>query len=175
MLLPSVIIVFIFAYIPLYGLTIAFKNFNPAKGILGDNPWCGLDNFEYIFSIPNIGRVFYNTVIIAGGKIVVGTVVAIVVALLLNECTVKWLKHGVQFVKKTYPQTLLWNKHLTGPTKTQVERWSSMQELIDTYFLNMITGKIDIDTSFDQMVAEWNKLGGEQVTRDVNEIYNQFK
>jgi len=96
MLLPSVIIVFIFAYIPLYGLTIAFKNFNPAKGILGDNPWCGLDNFEYIFSIPNIGRVFFNTVTIAVGKIVVGTVVAIAVALLLNECTVKWLKHGVQ-------------------------------------------------------------------------------
>lgn len=79
------------------------------------------------------------------------------------------------FVKKTYPQALLWNKHLTGPTKTQVERWSSMQELIDTYFLKMINGEIDIDTGFDQMVAEWSKLGGDQVTREINEIYDQFK
>lgn len=96
MILPSVIMVFVFAYIPLYGLTIAFKKFNPAKGMLGDNPWCGLENFKYIFSLPDIDRVFLNTVVIAVLKIVIGTLVAIVVALLLNECRCRSLKRGVQ-------------------------------------------------------------------------------
>ncbi len=96
MLLPSVIMVFIFSYIPLYGLLIAFKDYNPARGLLRSNPWCGFDNFKYIFSLPTIDRVFYNTVIIAVGKIIAGTMVAIIVALLLNECRISWLKRGVQ-------------------------------------------------------------------------------
>lgn len=96
MLLPSVIMVFVFSYIPLYGLTIAFKNFNPARGMLGDNPWSGLENFRYIFSLPTIGTVFANTVVIAVLKIVFGTLVAIVVALLLNECKNAVLKRSVQ-------------------------------------------------------------------------------
>ncbi len=96
MMLPSVVLVFIFSYIPLYGLTIAFKKFNPARGLFGDNPWCGLDNFKYIFSIPDIDRVFMNTVIIAVAKIVLGTVVSIGVALLLNECRNRFVKRSVQ-------------------------------------------------------------------------------
>ncbi len=96
MLLPSVVLVFIFSYIPLYGLTIAFKKFNPARGLFGDNPWCGLENFRYIFSIPDIDRVFLNTLIIAVAKIVIGTAVAIGVALLLNECRSRFVKKSVQ-------------------------------------------------------------------------------
>ncbi len=96
MLLPSVIALFIFSYIPLYGLTIAFQKFNPAKGLFGDNPWIGLKNFSYIFSLPNIWRVFGNTLIIAILKIVLGTLVAIVVAILLNECRRAFIKRGVQ-------------------------------------------------------------------------------
>lgn len=96
MLLPSVIMVFIFSYIPLYGLTIAFKKFNPAKGLFGDNPWCGLDNFRYILSLPDIGRVLTNTVEIAVMKIVFGTLTAIIVALLLNECRRPVLKRSIQ-------------------------------------------------------------------------------
>lgn len=98
MLLPSVIMVFIFSYIPLYGLTIAFKKFNPAKGLFGDNPWCGLDNFRYILSLPDIDRVFLNTVEIAVMKIFFGTLMAIVVALMLNECKRPALKRTVQTV-----------------------------------------------------------------------------
>lgn len=96
MLSPSVIMVIIFSYIPLYGLTIAFKKFNPAKGLFGDNPWNGLENFRYIFSLPDIGRVFSNTLIIALAKIIVGMAAAITVALLLNECRIKYVKKSVQ-------------------------------------------------------------------------------
>ena len=86
MILPGVIMLFIFNYIPLGGIIIAFQNFNPARGLFGDNPWIGLENFEYVFSLPNTGRVFMNTLIIAVLKIVIGTAVPIIVALLLNEC-----------------------------------------------------------------------------------------
>lgn len=98
MLLPSVMMVFIFGYIPLYGLTIAFKKFNPGRGLLGANPWCGLDNFSYILSLPNINCVFMNTVEIAVMKIIFGTLAAIVTALLLNECGRPALKRTVQTV-----------------------------------------------------------------------------
>ena len=96
MLLPSVVMIIIFSYIPMYGLVIAFQKFNPAQGMFGDNPWCGLDNFSYVFSLPNIDRVFMNTVVIAVGKIIAGTLVAIAVALMLNECTNRLVKRSVQ-------------------------------------------------------------------------------
>ena len=54
MLLPGVILIFIFAYIQLYGVIIAFEDYNPAMGF--SSPWAGLKNFEYIFSQPEIGR-----------------------------------------------------------------------------------------------------------------------
>ncbi|MDO4292809.1 MAG: extracellular solute-binding protein [Eubacteriales bacterium] len=79
------------------------------------------------------------------------------------------------FVAKTYPQDLLWNQYLGAPTKTQNERWSSMTELIDSYYLKMINGEIDINTGFDQMVKEWNTLGGTQVTAEINEEYAKYR
>ena len=96
MLLPAVILVLIFAYIPMYGLVIAFQNFNAAKGIFGGQKWIGLGNFTYIFTLPSIWRVFGNTLIIAVLKIIFGTLAAITTALLLNECSAKGVKKGVQ-------------------------------------------------------------------------------
>ena len=78
------------------------------------------------------------------------------------------------YVAETYPQDLLWNAYLGAPTETYNERWSSMTELLDTYYLKMIKGEIDIDTGFDQMVEEWNQLGGEQVTAEVNAEYAKY-
>lgn len=96
MMLPGVAALFIFSYIPLYGVFIAFQNFNPAKGLFGSNSWIGLENFKYVFSLPNTGRVFSNTLLIAVLKIIIGTIVPIVVALLLNECRNKFMKRTIQ-------------------------------------------------------------------------------
>lgn len=86
MMIPGVVMLLIFHYIPLYGITIAFQNFNPAKGLFGGNPWIGFENFRYVFSLPNTGRVFANTLFIAVMKIIIGTLVPIIVSLMLNEC-----------------------------------------------------------------------------------------
>lgn len=78
------------------------------------------------------------------------------------------------FVMETYPDIMLWNQYQGAPTPTQVERWGSMQDLIDTYFLKMINGEIEVDGGFEQMVEEWYALGGTEVTKEINEIYNEL-
>ena len=96
MLIPGIIFLFIFNYIPLCGIYISFQDFNPAKGIFGNNEWVGFDNFAYIFSLPNIWWVFGNTLIIAVLKIIFGTLVPIIVSMMLNECRNKLFKRTIQ-------------------------------------------------------------------------------
>ncbi|NOU91247.1 ABC transporter permease subunit [Paenibacillus sp. LMG 31460] len=95
MILPSLILVIIFSYIPMVGIVIAFNKFSPVKGFFG-SPWVGFDNFRYIFELPDTMQVIWNTVIIAGMKIVAGLVVPIIIALLLNEIRISFVKRGVQ-------------------------------------------------------------------------------
>lgn len=83
MLLPGVILVFIFSYIPLYGLIIAFEKYNPGLGF--SSKWVGLENFKYIFSQPYFTRTIWNTFYIAIFKIIGGIAVPVIFALLLNE------------------------------------------------------------------------------------------
>ncbi len=85
MLLPGVLLVLIFSYIPMTGIIIAFQQFNPVKGLFGDQKFVGLANFEYVFSLPNIWQIVWNTLTIAVMKIVAGLIIPIVVSLLLNE------------------------------------------------------------------------------------------
>ena len=79
------------------------------------------------------------------------------------------------FVDDTYPDIIVWNGYMGAPTETWADRWSSLQELIDTTFLKIIQGNLDLDSGFDNMVKEWNALGGEQVTKEVNEIVATYK
>lgn len=96
MLLPSVILIAIFCYLPMYGIIMAFQQYNPAKGLFGAQKWVGWYNFEYIFTLPDFGHVMWNTILIAGLKIIAGLVVPVVAALLLNEIRSKWLMRGIQ-------------------------------------------------------------------------------
>lgn len=100
MLLPGLIIILIFSYVPMGGLIIAFQDFIPSKGLFGNQEWIGLKNFEYVFNFPGFGQAMKNTVIIAFWKIVLGLVVPIVFALMLNEV------HRIRF-KKTV-QTIVY-------------------------------------------------------------------
>ena len=86
MMIPGVLALILFSYVPMFGIFIAFQNFNPAKGLFGNNPFIGFENFRYVFSLPTVWRVFFNTLGIALAKIIIGTLVPIAIALLLNEC-----------------------------------------------------------------------------------------
>lgn len=85
MLIPGVIIVFIYMYIPLSGLIIAFQKFVPAKGLFGNQKWIGWDNFIYLYNLPGAISALRNTVIIAFFKIVLHLLIPITVSILLNE------------------------------------------------------------------------------------------
>ncbi len=96
-LLPAVIVVFIFHYLPIYGIIIAFKNFNSVDGILG-SPWVGLDNFKRFVSALQFVTIFSNTLSISLYDLVAGFPVPIILALLLNQVTKKWYKSLVQTI-----------------------------------------------------------------------------
>lgn len=102
MLLPGVILVFIYSYLPLAGIAIGFQKFMPSKGLFGSK-WVGLDNLQYMLNMPDIRQVVWNTFYISILKIVFGQLVPIVIALLLNEI-------AVQRIKKLF-QTLIYLPH----------------------------------------------------------------
>lgn len=85
MLLPAVVLVSIYSYGAMAGVTIAFQKFIPARGFFGEQQWVGLQNFQTLFSMANIWSVVRNTVVIAFAKMVGHIVVPVTFALLLNE------------------------------------------------------------------------------------------
>lgn len=107
MLIPGIVLMIVFHYVPLAGLVVAFQRFIPAKGLFGDQTWIGLGNFEYIFSMPNTLNVIRNTLVMAVGKIVLNFLTSITVALLLNELTNRVFKRTVQTVIY-FPHFLSW-------------------------------------------------------------------
>lgn len=94
MLIPGVILTFIFAYIPLYGVIIAFQEYNPGMGF--SSPWVGLDNFKFLFSQPAFVQTIWNTLYIAFFKLIGGIIVPVIVALLLNELASEKIKRIFQ-------------------------------------------------------------------------------
>jgi putative aldouronate transport system permease protein len=107
LLLPAAIYYVIFKYIPMYGVIIAFKNFNFAKGILGSD-WIGMENFRYLFGLRNFYTVFFNSIYLSFLRLLWGFPIPIILALLLNEMrglrykrilqTVLYLPHFISWV-----------------------------------------------------------------------------
>ncbi|MEK5255970.1 ABC transporter permease subunit [Paenibacillus sp. FSL F4-0125] len=95
MLIPAVVLQFIFGYLPLGGLVIAFKDFKPYDGIWGSK-WVGLEHFRFMFEYPDSKKVIINTVLIAGLKIILNVIVPFTFALLLNEVRRNSVKRTVQ-------------------------------------------------------------------------------
>lgn len=75
----------------------AFQDYVPAKGIF-KSKFVGLEHFKYMMELPDIVQIFTNTLVIAVGKIILGTLMAIVFAILLNEIRVKFLKKTIQTI-----------------------------------------------------------------------------
>ncbi|MCM3747856.1 ABC transporter permease subunit [Paenibacillus pasadenensis] len=97
MLLPAIVFLIIFSYIPMYGASIAFKDFWITKGILG-SPWVGLEHFEKIFRTEKFWQVFRNTIEINLLRLVFGFPAPIILAILLNEVRHKFFKRSIQTI-----------------------------------------------------------------------------
>ena len=97
MILPVVVYFILFAYKPMYGIIIAFKQYRPTLGIM-ESPWVGLDQFVTFFRDPYFWRLLRNTFSISGLSILFGFPAPILLALLLNEIRCNWFKRTVQTV-----------------------------------------------------------------------------
>lgn len=97
LLLPGLLLLFVFNYIPLFGVWIAFENFVPFKGIINSD-WVGLKNFEYFLADAKFWQVLKNTIEINVLQIIFGFPVPIIFALLLNEIWFTKFKKTVQTV-----------------------------------------------------------------------------
>lgn len=97
MLLLPMLFLAVFSFAPLFGILMAFQDYIPAKGIL-QSRWVGLENFDFIFSLPSSRQIFANTIIISLGKLAAGIIVPVFFALLLNEIRVIAFKRTVQTI-----------------------------------------------------------------------------
>jgi len=97
MLIPAGILLLIFSYYPMYGVSIAFQDYQPVNGFFG-SPFVGLKWFKYVFEMPDFKEILSNTLIMAIGKILIGTLFSIVFALLLNEIKNRRYKKTVQTI-----------------------------------------------------------------------------
>lgn len=84
LLFPSIILLIMFAYIPMFGLVIAFKDYSPANGIL-NSPWAGFKYFTQFFNSVQFGTTMMNTLKISIYSILVGFPLPILLALLCNQ------------------------------------------------------------------------------------------
>ena len=97
MFVPGVVYLFINCYIPMFGIQIAFRSYNARDGIYG-SPWCGLDNFTFLFRTNDAFVMTRNTLLYNLVFIALGTVLAIAVAIILNEIRSKGAKQFYQTV-----------------------------------------------------------------------------
>lgn len=97
MILPCLAYYFIFHYMPMYGVIIAFKKFDIVKGIMG-SPWVGLTNFKNFFAGPYAFRLIKNTLLLSLYNLIFYFPIPIIFALFLNEVMNKWFKRVVQTV-----------------------------------------------------------------------------
>jgi putative aldouronate transport system permease protein len=97
MMLPGMLFLLVFSYVPMVGILMAFQKFSPGKGLFG-SPFVGLKHFQYMFSLPDIWDIIRNTLTIAIGKMLFTTLMAIIFALLLNEIQHRFLKRTVQTI-----------------------------------------------------------------------------
>ena len=97
MLLPGLIFVILFLYLPIFYNFIAFKDYKIFLGPLG-SPWCGLKNFTKLFRTPDFMRILKNTFALCFLKILIGFPIPIILALLINEVKNIMFKKTIQTI-----------------------------------------------------------------------------
>ncbi|WP_223192964.1 ABC transporter permease [Paenibacillus sedimenti] len=103
---PIVIFYIIFSYIPMYGIVLAFKEFDYSKGIL-ESPWNHFQNFRDVFGNPDFVVAFRNTILISLGRLIIEFPIPIFLALLLNEISKGRMTRIFQTVF-TFPHFISW-------------------------------------------------------------------
>ncbi|WP_256760540.1 sugar ABC transporter permease [Cohnella sp. WQ 127256] len=108
MVWPGILLVFVFSYIPMYGVLTAFMDYNVFSGAhIFENPWVGFKHFEAFFNAPAFNTIMRNTIIVSLLKFLIGFPAPIILALMLNEVRHMAFKRFVQTI--TYlPHFMSW-------------------------------------------------------------------
>ncbi|MFC5653278.1 ABC transporter permease [Paenibacillus solisilvae] len=125
LLLPGMLLIFVFRYAPMYGIVIAFKDYNIYNGIKGSE-WVGFEQFNKLFHSPHFYEILRNTLVISVYKLAAGFSVPIILSLLLNE-----LKN---VVFKRITQSIIYLPHFVS--------WVIFSGIIIT-FLNPVDGLVN--------------------------------
>lgn len=97
MLVPGLLLTFVFRYIPMYGVLIAFKDYNPLRGILGSE-WIGFKEFGKFLAAPNLGLLLANTLKLSVFGLLWGFLPPIILAIMLNQIASPKLKRQMQLI-----------------------------------------------------------------------------
>lgn len=97
LLLPAVVYVAVFMYVPMYGVLMAFQDYSPARGILGST-FVGLKHFDKFFSTYMAKQIITNTVVLSAYSLIVSFPFPVMLALMLNYCVSKKFGKLVQTV-----------------------------------------------------------------------------
>jgi len=100
LMLPGLIYIFIFHYVPMFGLTVAFKDYSAFKGIFG-SPWADMNGFEHFYNfltMPDFWNLIWNTLKLSLTSLLFATIPPAAFALLINEITGKRFKQVVQTI-----------------------------------------------------------------------------
>lgn len=95
--IPAIVFYILFKYGPIYGLIIAFKEYNVFTGILA-SPWVGLKHFQQFFDSPDFWLLFKNTILLGMFTLLWSFPFPILFAILLNEIRVRWFKKYIQTI-----------------------------------------------------------------------------
>ncbi len=134
LLIIPIVYLILFHYIPMYGATLAFKDWNPGVGIIGSE-WSGLNHFMRFFNAPSFERIFFNTVYLSLLNLIIGLPFPIMLAIALNECRIKGVTKTVQMV--TYAPYFI----STVIMVSLLMQWTS----IDGGLFNNIIGLFGVD------------------------------
>jgi len=104
--LPGILLIFVFSYLPIGGIVIAFQNFNAIKGITGSE-FVGFKNFEFFVQSSEVLHVIFNTLFLNALFILFGTAASVAIAVMFSELGGKWFKRIVQTLV-TLPNFLSW-------------------------------------------------------------------
>ncbi|ACT03926.1 MULTISPECIES: ABC transporter permease [unclassified Paenibacillus] len=160
MSLPVLIYVMLFSYYPIWGWTMAFQNYKPAKSF-GEQEWVGLKQFKFLFTDDSFLRVLRNTIGMSAINMVLGFVTAIIFAILLNEVKNKLFKRSIQTISYL-PHFLSWII-VTGIVATSLS--------VDGGIVNEVLMKLGIIHEPIMWLSEpkyfWGIVGASHVWKEV--------